>query len=163
MIKRVFSLILALFWLSVFAFPAFATNTPQDVLTENGSVTYFSDGSSLTVSPAVLVAEQTLSRSAQTQTYSKTVTYKDSDGNVDWEYKLTATFSYEYGVSSTCTKVSYTKTINDSGWSFSDGSATKSGNVATGKGTFKYKVLFITTQTRNVNITLTCDKYGNVT
>lgn len=164
MIKRFISIILTLFLLSAFTFPAFASNaTSQDTLTENGSITYFSDGSTLTTSPVMPVEDQVTSRATQTKTVYRTSTYKDSDGNVKWEFKLTATFSYEYGVSATCTKASYSKTINDSSWSFSDGSATKSGNVATGKGTFKFKVLFITTQTHNVTVTLTCDKYGNVT
>lgn len=164
MIKRVLSVILSLFILSTFALPAFASNAPiEETLADNVSITYFSDGSSLTISPAMLGEEQTISRAAQTTTVYKTATYKDSNGNVDWEFKLTATFSYEYGVSATCTNASYSKTINDSSWSFSNGSATKSGSIATGKGTFTHKVLFITTQTQNVTVTLTCDKYGNVT
>ena len=148
------------------ALPVFAEETtPSVITTDDGStITYFTDGSSITVSPVRDAVEANLVRATtQTLNKSKDVTYKDSDGNIEWKYTLSATFTYEYGVSATCTKASYTKTINDSAWSFSDGSATKSGNVATGKGTFKYKVLFITTQTRNINITLTCDKYGNVT
>ena len=146
--------------------PVFAEETsPSVISTDDGyTITYFADGSSITVSPVRDSTEANHARATtQTINKSKDVTCKDSDGNIEWKYTLSATFTYEYGVSATCTKASYTKTINNSGWSFSDGSATKSGNVATGKGTFKFKVLFITTQTRNVNITLTCDKYGNVT
>ena len=148
------------------ALPVFASESQSStIITDDGTtITYFADGSTLTVSPARDADEQYGARApTQSVTKSKDVTYEDANCDVSWKYTLTATFSYEYGVSSTCTSTSYKKSISNNSWSFSDGSATKSGNVATGNGTFKYKVLLITIKTYNIDIHLTCDKYGNVT
>ena len=66
------------------------------------------------------------------------------------------------GVSATCTNATYTQTINDGYWHFSDGNAYAENNVAHGLGTFKKKVLFITLKTYNIDISVTCDAYGNL-
>ena len=52
--------------------------------------------------------------------------------------------------------------IYDSSWTFSNGSATRSGNTAYGKGHYTKKVLFITTKNYDVDISVSCDKYGNI-
>ena len=136
----------------------------NDIVSGVAELFYFDDGSYITVSPIVVVEESRQTRAtAATKTGTRTVTFTDSSGNTDWKYTLTATFSYVSCTSSTCTSASYTKNIYDTSWEFSTGSATKSGNVATGKGTFKDKVLFVTTQTQNINVTITCDTYGNLT
>lgn len=161
-IKRIFVFCLAVICLTVqFVLPAMA----EDSCLDNGTeIIYFDDGSYITITPVIVIDESANTRaSAVSKTGSKVASYTDSDGNVDWKYTLTATFSYVSGSSSTCTSASYTKTIYDSSWEFSNGSATKSGNKATGKGTFKDKVLFVTMQTKDVNITITCDTYGNLT
>ncbi len=165
--KAVFCVLLIITTLLSSTLPAFANESaPVTAQTNDGStVTVFADGSVLLVSPVYTIDDQSITTLATSTTLSrgKDVTYTDSNGNLEWKYTLTATFSYVSGVSSTCTKASYSQTINDSSWSFSDGSATKSGNTAYGKGTFKHKVLFITTKTYNIDISMTCDKYGNVT
>ena len=164
--KITLSILLVIVTILSTALPAFAAETEPStiVINDGGTITYFADGSTLTISAVKNVDEPNLVRATtQTVTKSKDVTYKDKSGNLEWKYTLTATFSCESGVSSTCTKASYSTTINDNSWSFSNGSATKSGNVATGNGTFKLIILFITMNTYNINITLTCDKYGNVT
>lgn len=122
----------------------------------------YADGSRLIITTEEVQSTSSARASATTVTKTKTAKYENSDGTVAWEYTLTATFSYVAGVSSTCTNASYTYTINDDSWHFSDGAATKSGNTANGVGTFKKKVLFVTTQTHNVDLTLTCDINGNV-
>ena len=95
-------------------------------------------------------------------TGEKYATFEDSAGKVEWEYTLSAAFSYVSGSSSTCTSASYSKNIYDSSWSFSDGSATKSGNVATGKGKFVCKILFIPYKTYTIDLSITCDIYGKL-
>lgn len=144
------------------------TATAQKVQEIDGTtVIYYDDGSTLTIS-AVQIAEDQIS-AYSTGTGEKKVaanrvaTRKDSSGNLIWKYTLYGTFSYVPGVSSTCIAASYDQEICNSEWSFSDGSATASGNKANGKGVFKQKFLFITINTDNVDISLTCDIYGNVT
>lgn len=142
-----------------------ADDTSYTVQLEDGStVTYFSDGSKLTVS-GVIEDESTTSTlaTAKTVTKHREATYTNGNGEVDWRYTLYATFSYVPGVSSTCTNTYYTQNIYEGNWTFSNGSATKSGNKAYGKGTYELKVLFITTKTCNIDISLTCDVNGNVT
>ncbi|MDY2983051.1 MAG: hypothetical protein SOT00_06725 [Eubacteriales bacterium] len=62
----------------------------------------------------------------------------------------------------TCTASSYTYQIHNSSWSFSSGSASKSGNTATAKGTFARKVLGITVDSKTLTVSLSCDKNGNL-
>lgn len=137
----------------------------ETILEEDGTVhMIYEDGSVLTLSPI-----QTDENDISTYSNEKTITkhriasFKDANGKLCWEYTLYGEFSYVYGVSSTCTRASYTQHIYDDGWEFSDGSATRSGNVAYGKGTYKKSLLFITIKTYNIDISLTCDIYGNVT
>ena len=98
----------------------------------------------------------------QTKTGSKDITATDSNGNVEWKYTLSATFSYVYGSSVSCTSSTYKNNIYDSSWTFSNGSATRSGNTAYGKGHYTKKVLFVTTKNYDVDISVSCDKYGNI-
>ncbi|MCH5341156.1 MAG: hypothetical protein J1E01_06800 [Acetatifactor sp.] len=127
------------------------------------SVVYFDDGSRLVISPIYGTKDgSTIKTAANTVTRSRDVYYEDSNGNLELKYTLTATFSYNYGVSSTCTSASYTQTIYDDKWSFSDGSATKSGNTAYGKGHYVKKQWFVVIKDVDIDISLSCDIYGNV-
>lgn len=127
------------------------------------SVVYFDDGSRLVISPVYETEDgSSIKTAANTVTKSREVYFEDSNGNLEWKYTLTATFSYNYGVSSTCTNASYTQTIYDNKWSFSDGSAQRSGNTAYGKGYYVKKELFVVIKDINIDISLSCDIYGNV-
>lgn len=169
--KRILTtLVLAITMICVATLPALATEpellpTPTSVTEASDGTTtvFYDDGSTLTISPVYVTSEQSLARAAaKTVSGGKDATYKDSDGNLEWKYTLSGTFSYVPGVSSTCTSATYKNNIYDDSWSFSDGSATKSGNKAIGKGTYVKKFLFITTKTCNVDISITCDTYGNL-
>ncbi len=100
--------------------------------------------------------------SSKIYTGNKTIVCKDENGNVEWEYILSAEFNVVEGVSSTCTNVSYAQNIYKSVWSFSDGGTSKSGNTAYGYGTFKRKALFITLEEQIIDLAFTCDLYGNL-
>ena len=100
--------------------------------------------------------------SSEIYTGNKTIVCKDENGNVEWEYILSAEFNVVEGVSSTCTNVSYAQNIYKSVWSFSDGGTSKSGNTAYGYGTFKRKALFITLEEQIIDLAFTCDLYGNL-
>ena len=92
---------------------------------------------------------------------SKTYTIKDSDGNVEASFKLSASFSYS-STSVTCTSATYSTTVNDKSWSFTNTSASKSGATAQGDFTAVCKFLGITIKSITRTITLTCDKNGNL-
>lgn len=117
------------------------TEIPFDAQTESEeSIVYFDDGSRLLISPIYeTTGTSSIKTVANTITKSRDAYFADSNGKIEWKYTLTATFTYDYGVSSTCTSASYTQTIYDDQWSFSEGSATKSGNTAYGKGHYVKK------------------------
>ncbi len=169
--KKIFAFITVLVMLfSCAVLPVSAEETSFEEVQRTQSpdgttVIYYDDGSTLTISPVQITQISAYSTDSTEKKLSanKSAMRKDSDGNIEWEYTLYGTFTYVPGVSSVCTATTYRYEINDDAWSFSDGSATKSGNKAFGKGVFKRKTLFITTDTVNIDISLTCDIYGNVT
>lgn len=103
-----------------------------------------------------------ISRSTQTKTGSKYTTYYDSDGTVLWKFTVYGTFQYTPGANAACTSISYTINIYDGSWENASASFTTNRNQAVGDATFKKKVLFITTNTENVHLVLSCDTYGNL-
>lgn len=113
------------------------------------------------------IVEITNSITTFSETYNKTgakrVTKYDSNDNISWIYILNASFTITTDVSSQCTSATYSTTINDSNWKFSNGNAYYQNNIAYGTGVFKHKVLFITTQNYNIDLSLTCDLNGNLT
>ena len=101
-------------------------------------------------------------RATTTKSGSKAfVLYNNSDEELA-RFTLKGTFSVNSGVSATCTSSSYTTSISNNSWSVKSASATKSGNQAIGDATFIRKVLFITVETREAHVVLTCDKNGNL-
>lgn len=164
--KIILSFILIIALISSFAVPAGAESASPTVSECNNNITVicFEDGSKLTISRstydesrgrAVLTNDNVISAKIEAR-------HENSNGETEWLYTLFATFSYVKGVSSVCTDTYYTQTIYQGNWTFSNGAATKSGNTAKGTGNYIKKVLFITTQDIDINLTLTCDIYGNV-
>lgn len=100
--------------------------------------------------------------SSSYKTANKKVTRYNSNGSIAWEYTLTGYFTFDAGVSSTCYNATYTQYINTSSWSFSNGATSFSGNTAYGTGTYKDKFWFIVVETVNINISISCDTYGNI-
>lgn len=163
--KTLLSVLLTVALLCTAIIPAYAAESEPtaEQLADGTTVIYYDDGSSLTISPIYGVQEKSMARAGeQTVSGGRDVTFADPNGTLEWKYTLSATFSYVSGVSSTCTSASYTKTIYDNDWSFSNGSATKSGNTAYGKGHFTKKVLFITIKNYDIDISISCDKYGKL-
>lgn len=101
-------------------------------------------------------------RATTTKSGSKAfVLYNNSDEELA-RFTVKGTFSVNSGVSATCTASSYTTSISNNAWSVKSASATKSGNQAIGDVVFIKKVLFVTTNTREAHVVLTCDKNGNL-
>jgi len=102
----------------------------------------------------------TLSLSS-TKNATLTSTITDSSGTVLVKYVLSASFSYN-GSTALCTSSTYSTNVYASGWSFANTSSAKSGNVAYGSFTAVNKVMLITVQTINRNLSISCDKDGNI-
>lgn len=154
-----FSFVLVL----MLALPIFADGTITTKNADGSTVIYNADGSRTVTSPIYTVGQDQTDGTKASGSVTRSISsiQYESDGSLAWRFTLTATFTYT-GTTAFCTSASYSKTIYNSAWSFSNGSATRSANTATGKGTFTKKVLGITTQTIPVNLTLTCDENGNV-
>lgn len=115
--------------------PAFAVEPeivyqPMSVQkSDDGTTTvYYDNGSILTISAVYNVIEdkRTARATQKTISGSRDAYFTDGNGDLEWKYTLSASFSYVPGVSSSCTSASYSNSTYDSSWSFSDGSATKS-------------------------------------
>lgn len=122
---------------------------------------YFDDGTYIVDE----ILEERLEVGFYNNSYSKlgirNVTKYDGN-NVVWNYSLSAEYMIEEGISVSCINSSYSTDIYYSGWSFGDGETTYFENVAYGVGTFYYKFLFITINTEKIDISLSCDCYGNL-
>ena len=162
--KKVFILLMSVLLSITIAFPAYASTevATSDILTVSDSTELIQtdDGGYISVT---LVSNSVQTRSTDTKQGEKYVTKYDSDGNVLWKYTISASFSYVYGQSSVCTDATYSVENNSSIWYFSNGSTEKSENVAHGYGKFEQKMLgLIVVETVNIDISITCDIYGNL-
>lgn len=75
--------------------------------------------------PAIMAAA-----TASTKSGSKTYSYYDASGNLDWQVRLNGTFTYTPNVSTVCTDVSATVSIYDTSWYTVSKSPSKAGNTA---------------------------------
>ncbi|MBQ3016022.1 MAG: hypothetical protein IJD79_04500 [Clostridia bacterium] len=155
-----FTVLLLSFSLTAFA----STSLPEKSLPENSEITYLSNGSYIITTFSVIPTDNSVQTAATTYTKqgTKTINCYSSDNELEWEYTLTGTFTVNNGISATCTNATHSKTIYSSKWSFSDENTYAENNVAHGKGVFKRKVLFIVVEKTNVDISITCDVYGNL-
>lgn len=94
-------------------------------------------------------------------TKSKNYTYYGADKVAEWNISLTGTFAYN-GINSSCTLSSCSVDIYDSAWYVVSKTPSLSGNTAYATVTMGYKVLGVTVSKKTYDITLTCDKDGNL-
>ena len=140
--------------------PAFAYD-PIDYTDDTVTITYIGDGYYIVTE---ISSDPIIQRSSSfTKTANTVVTVYNANDEIACQYTLFGEFQVVSGVSVVCTSATYTQNIYDTGWSFSNGQATKSGATAYGVGKFTKKVLFITTKEIEIDISFTCDIYGNVT
>lgn len=151
MSKRFISILLIFILVCSLPIHTFAANT-----NETESIIYLKDGSYITIT-----VEELGVRASGTKTGKKNLTYTASDGTVCWQATLTGTFTYT-GTSATCTASSCSITIYESNWYTVSKSATKSGNIATATITMGRKFLGVTISKDTYDITLSCDKNGNL-
>ena len=143
--KRTSALFLALlFMLNLMAVPAAAAEAAA------GDTIYYEDGS------YAVITQGHVTRSSATD--SKLYTYYNSQGQRCFAYELYAVFTYN-GVTSSADSCNYKANIYRQGWDMKSHSEYVSGSTAYGRAVFTGP----NGETRNVSLTLTCDKNGNAT
>lgn len=123
----------------------------------DSQVVYYDDGSY-----EVITVEKTGGARASTIT-SGTVTHDrySTAGTLEWKAVLKASFSYN-GSTSTCISVNIpVVTIYNDNWSVVSQTSSKSGNTATANITMGLKQIIGTSKVP-ITLTLSCDKYGNL-
>lgn len=100
-------------------------------------------------------------RGTNTKNGSKTYYYYDASDNLEWQARLSASFTYD-GTISNCTSASCTVTVYESKWYEISNYTNHSGNTATTFLTMGKKLLGVTVSKPEYTITLTCDKDGNL-
>lgn len=161
--KRIFIFILCLFiFVTVFSTTSLAAtygnNVPNiDEVIISETIEVLDDGSSI-----VITISQVPNTMRATNTVSGTKTYsgRNSDGEILWQFKVHGTFTVNEGVSATCTNVSHSYSLPSSSWNYVSGESYKTGNKAIGHGKFNRKMLFVTVETRECDVTLSCDVNG---
>lgn len=146
--RSALSLLLTVLLCCACAVPALAADTVG--MTE---VFYYEDGSYLTVEAATY--NPCLSRASNTVSGKKTGTYRDSNGNVLWDFTVDGTFTYN-GSTATATKATYSYNIYDSAWTLKSANAYCSGNQAIADATFNGGLLL----NRSTSVTLSCSGTG---
>ena len=124
------------------------------------TVKYLEDGSSIITSVYEEVV-QTRSN-LYTKAGSKIDRYVNTDGEVVWSLTVHGEFRVIEGASVTCTSASCSTAIYNDAWRCTRKSAAPSGSQAVANGVFEKTLLGIVISTENVNVTLSCDPYGNL-
>ena len=94
---------------------------------------------------------------ATSKSGSKTKTYYSASNTAIFSVTVTGGFSYTYGVSASATSSVATVYIFDSSATFVSKNAYTSGATAYATGTVKYRG-----NSATLTVSLTCDKYGNL-
>jgi hypothetical protein len=127
----------------------------------NETTEYFEDGSSVTI----IVTEESTSptrTSAYSKSGSKHYIFLSEDKVELWRFTVHGTFMVNPGISAPCTDDSYDIDISDEAWQNESALTYHSGNQAIGEAVFIEKFLFITIDTINCNVVLSCDSNGNL-
>ena len=157
--KKILFIILSLLLLT----NLFNVNAAEPVVEVNDDteVIYYDDGSYLVIE-ITESTNQIQPRAPMTKTSTKSATKYDRNDEILWIFELHATFLIEIGQYAQCTNATYSVDIRDNAWKFSDGSTSTLNNIGYAYGTFKHKVLGITVQTIEVELSLASDIYSNI-
>lgn len=143
---------MSLLFLFVFSLTTFAAPEPK----VEREVIYFENGDFATIETIVYDDASLYAVERSSRSSSKVYTYNNRLGNTLWTFTLRATFSYN-GTTSSVSSCSTSYSIKDNTWSCDDHYAEKSGNTAYGYGSFSSSV-----DSKDVTLSLTCDKNGNI-
>lgn len=120
-------------------------------------IEYLDDGSYLVVS----IESGGISRITNTKTAKKTITHKESDGEILWSATLKGSFSYD-GSSATCTSSNITYSVTNNAWKITSATATESENKSLGNIIAKKYTLGIPFKTIEKTITIACSANGTI-
>lgn len=150
--RKIFSLLIVI----VIVLGFLPANTYATDKTESRNIIAFEDGSYIEIIVADIFAIATNAKNGY-----KTYTHYDSADNVEWQAKLSASFTYN-GTTYSCNSTSCTVTVYDSKWYEISNTTTRGGSMATTQLTMGRKLSGITVSKPAYTITLTCDKDGNL-
>ena len=91
---------------------------------------------------------------------SKVATRYSDDDEMQWQIRLSGSFTYN-GTTASCTSSSCTVTIYNNAWYMDSKTAWASSNTAYATVEMGRKLLGVTVKRETVDLTLTCDKNGN--
>lgn len=140
-------LVLTVFMVSLCVLPAFAESNATS------EITYFEDGSYLTVE--TVVYSRPWAKGSNSVSGTKTSVYRSSEGVLLWDFTVHGTFTYN-GSTATATKATYSYNIYDSAWTLKSANAYCSGSQAIGEATFNGGLLL----NRSTSVTLSCSGSG---
>ncbi|MDO4286983.1 MAG: hypothetical protein Q4C40_04585 [Eubacteriales bacterium] len=143
--RKMAVLLLLISGVCLYAGNAIATDTVQEII-------QYDDG---TYAEITLTESGAMSRST-TKTGTKTYTYKDASGNVQFTYTLTGYFQYD-GSTSKAVSCSTRYNVVRGGWSKKSDDHYCSGNKAYGTAKFSNS-----STSKTANLTITCSKTGKI-
>lgn len=155
--RRAFAVILLIFaFLSQFAVPVSASPR-EDAIALSRSVIIYSDGS---YDEIIIIQLQTPNNRAVKSGQISRTHYTD-DNEAVWKVTLTGTYTYN-GVTSSCINAVTNVTFYKPNWVVVSENTSHSGNTATTNVVLGYNVLGTVVPLANVNLSLSCDKDGNL-
>lgn len=139
---------------------------PPEILEESSSIEYLEDGSYIVTTiqqrqAGGIMPRVQIGRIYVQEGYKKIDLYNSKD-ELEWTYTLIGTFKITTGVSVVCTDSTYTIEIYNDDWHMTAHDNSYAGSEAYGTATMKRKVMFITTNTCDIDATVGCDEYGNI-
>ena len=155
--RRFISLFLAAVCVfSLFVFPVFSGEN-TDTMILHRSVVFHEDGSRDETVTILRVTESERSSCVG----DKEKKHYSSTNELVWRVRLVGTFSYN-GTTSSCTEAHTEIYFYKSGWSVVSENTTHSGNTASTSVILGKNVLGVTMPGAYVNLSLSCDKDGNL-
>lgn len=132
----------------------------EELVLVRETVAYLEDGSRIITS---VYEEATTTRSnLYNKTGSRIDRYVDAGGAVLWSLTVHGEFRILEGASVTCISATCSSEVYNSDWTCTRKTATPSGSWTIANGEFAKTLLGIVVSRESVEVSLTCDVYGNL-
>ena len=160
--KKLIAIILAVVLLCTPVFVCAIQENSSESIIVSITTEYLSDGSYIEIVLTQDITDVQTYGASQTISGNKSMTHKNSNGEVLWKFTLKGTFIYNPGSYANCVDSSYTTSNIASGWSLDSASTRESSNKAIADFVFIHKILFVTTDEIAESLTLTCSADGKL-
>ena len=127
-------------------------STAETNLPQNQTIEYLENGDYIVTQ---LVVNSSMARTAKS--YTKTSTYHASSGTAIFSVNLTGNFNYTYGSSAVAVSQSVSVPTYSTSATYVSKTSSHSGATVYGSGTVSYAG-----RNKTLSLSITCDKYGNV-